>query len=66
MNILSSIIHLGPLDGYKKTLGGFLLLASQAIALTNPTAALVKPLLYAGNWLLSQGLISDVVKGTVK
>ena len=59
MGLLDKVIHLGPLDGYKKIIGGSLLLASQAVALSNPASPLITPLLYLGNWLLGQGLISD-------
>lgn len=66
MDLIKFLIHGGPFDGYKKLLGGVLVLTSQGLALFQPDSSLIQPLSQAGNFLLGYGILSDVSKGSVK
>ena len=66
MNLINIFLHGGPLDGYKKLLGGILVLTSQGLTLFQPDSSLIQPLSQAGNFLLGYGILSDLSKRSVK
>ena len=66
MSLINVLLHGGPLDGYKKLLGGILVLTSQGLSLFQPDSLLIQPLSQAGNFLLGYGIVSDLSKRSIK